>query len=95
MQVRDLEHSREADNIHTNSSARYWKGQEKSLPQCWQSKSNSTTRSETGHIEAVNEPKNQEQMVTTKVVHCNYRSSRLRRGNICQVKGQTLPQCKR
>ena len=51
-----LETLGETDHIHRNRCARYWKGQNKDCHRCWQSKSNSTTRSEIRHIEAANDP---------------------------------------
>ena len=51
-----LETLSETDHIHRSRCARYWNGKNKDCHRCWQSKSNSTTRSEIRHIEAANDP---------------------------------------
>ena len=57
----------ETGHVHRGRCARYWKGQNKDCHRWWQSKSNSTTRSEIRLIEAVDDSQCRPELVTTYV----------------------------
>ena len=55
----------EISHVHRGRFARYWKGQNKDCHRCWQSKSNSSTRSEIRLIEANDDSQCRPESVTT------------------------------